>query len=534
MSTSHWGWGLAERFPDREARRAVAAQVSALLGATPQEPEEPTSIEQADVPAARLEAPTTLAVPVSTDREARLRHTYGRAYPDVVRGFRGDFSLAPDAVASPRSEAEVVEALAWADRVGARVVPFGGGTSVVGGVTCPRADTPVVSLDLRGLDRVLEIDPISRSARIEAGVLGPRLEAALATSGLTLRHFPQSFPFSTLGGWLATRAGGHYATGYTHIDDLTQAIRATTGDGRVWESARVPASGAGPAPDRLLLGSEGTLAVITSAWMRVQRRPTSRVSTSVHFAEWRAAVDATREIAQAWLSPTNCRLLDAREAQQNGVSFDDASVLVLAFESVDEPRDAWMERALAICARHGGVAPAGVQRRGAAQSGEAGAAVDAGERWRSAFVDAPYLQNVLVSVGVVADTFETACTWDRFDALHAQVIADVREAMRRVAGRGRISCRFTHVYPDGPAPYYTFFCPAARGRELEQWGEIKRAAGDALAKVGATITHHHAVGRTHRPWYDRERPAPFADALRAAKRALDPRGRLNPGVLFDP
>jgi alkyldihydroxyacetonephosphate synthase len=366
------------------------------------------------------------------------------------------------------------------------------------------------------------------------------LEAQLAAHGLTLRHFPQSFEFSTLGGWIATRAGGHFATLATHIDDLVESVRMVSPQG-VWESRRLPGSGAGPSPDRMVLGSEGVLGVITEAWMRVQLRPRFRSQASVLFAEYPAAVAAVREIAQAGLYPSNCRLLDAQEAFVNGVSGEGHSVLLLAFESADHPLEPWMERALAIARAHGGECPDGPRHRVEAERSD-GVRADGGrareggaaESWRSAFLAAPYLQNALVALGVVADTFETACTWDRFPALHAAVVEGMQAAMQRVCGGGFVSCRFTHVYPDGPAPYFTFVAPGRPGGELEQWAELKRVASDTLLAEGATITHHHAVGRTHRPWYERQRPGPFALALRAAKAALDPHGILNPGVLVEP
>jgi alkyldihydroxyacetonephosphate synthase len=464
----------------------------------------------------------------------RAAHTYGKGYGDLVRGFHGDFSPAPDLVARPRSEDDVRSIMDWCGDHHVALIPFGGGTSVVRGVEAAigQGFRGAVSLDMRRLDRVVEVDPVSRSARIQAGATGPVLESQLAPHGLTLRHFPQSFEFSTLGGWIATRAGGHFATLYTHIDDLVQSTRMLTPSGP-YQTRRLPASGAGPSPDRLVLGSEGTLGVITEAWVRLQSRPRFRASASVHFSAFDSAVRAVRALSQSGLHPSNCRLLDAQESFLNGVAGDGSSVLVLAFESADHPLHAWMERALALTASHGGECREPARYR----SEEPGAQVRAGgaaESWRSAFLEAPYLQNVMVSLGVIADTFETACTWDRFDALHAAILDSVRGALERICGGGLVSCRFTHVYPDGPAPYYTFLGPAKRGGELEQWLALKHAASEAIVAHGGTITHHHAVGRLHRPWYDRERPEPFALALKAVKGALDPRGILNPGVLVGP
>jgi len=429
-------------------------------------------------------------------------------------------------------------------------------------------ERPFVTLDLRRLDRVLEVDGESLAARIQAGATGPGLEDQLRAHGLTLRHFPQSFEYSTLGGWIATRAGGHFATLYTHIDDLVESVRAITPRG-LWESRRLPGSGAGPSPDRALIGSEGILGVIGEAWVRVRPRPGFKASCGVEFDDFLAAAAAVREISQSGLHPSNCRLLDASEAGMTGAGSGERSLLVLGFESAHRPVEAPMEPALAIAREHGGepgevrsVAPApgsardadgaaggtgSADGRGGAtpQKGRAGTTGDqAGEpssvdTWRSAFLLAPYLRDTFVACGVLSETFETAITWDRFEEFHAATMDVVRRKVAEVCdtpadgpGAPRVSCRFTHVYPDGPAPYFTVMAPAVRGGEVGQWDEIKAAAAEAVIEGGGTITHHHAVGRDHRPWYDRQRPAPFAAALRAAKQELDPAAILNPGVLI--
>jgi alkyldihydroxyacetonephosphate synthase len=238
-----------------------------------------------------------------------------------------------------------------------------------------------------------------------------------------------------------------------------------------------------------------------------------------------------RRLSQSGLFPTNCRLLDPGEAQSSGAAQGDAAVLVLGFESADHAVDAWMARAAELCRDAGGVVPEGAVAtrtdEGASREGAAGA-------WRQAFLTMPYALNVFARASIVGETFETAIPWDRFPAFHAEVSSAVRDALARVCGGGSLTCRFTHVYPDGPAPYYTFAGAGRRGSELAQWDEIKAAASEAVIGNGGTITHHHAVGRVHRPWYDRQRPELFAAALRAAKAALDPAGVMNPGVLVDP
>ncbi|HMJ02607.1 MAG TPA: FAD-binding oxidoreductase [Conexibacter sp.] len=529
---NHWGWGWADEQPSHDEVRAAAGGFAQHLGfGSADEVERPVPLEAIELPASRLPPPPgALAEVCTSDRDERVRHAYGRAYRDVVRGFRGRIDQAPDVVARPRDEAEVEQVLAWAAAVGAAVIPFGGGTSVVGGVEARVGDryAGVVTLSLAALDRVLEVDAVSGAARIQAGALGPRLEEQLAPHGLTLRHFPQSFQLSTLGGWIATRAGGHFATGETHVDDLVESVRAITPVG-AWESRRLPGSGAGPSPDRLLLGSEGTLGVITEAWVRVRPKPRERASRAVRFADFATAAAAVRAVVQAGLAPSNCRLVDAREAALTFAGDGSQALLVLGFESGwagSVPVEERMVAALALCADHGGT----WDERG--PEGARGGAVGS---WREAFVRAPYLRDTFVAMGVLSETFETAITWERLDAFCEAVKAATRAAVRGVCGaEGIVTCRLTHAYPDGAAPYFTVLAPARRGEEVEQWDAIKRAAGDAILAGGGTITHHHAVGRDHRPWYDGQRPEPFAAALRGAKAAVDPAGLLNPGVLLDP
>jgi alkyldihydroxyacetonephosphate synthase len=529
-----WGWGNEGEGPNEEQCVGIAHTLAERFGVEATLAPEPR-LEEVAMPRPRVAPPATLADRCRTDAWERACHTYGKSYRDIVRGARGDFAPAPDFVAYPEDESDVAALLDWCGNENVAAIPYGGGSSVVGGVEAQVGDRYVgaVSIDLSRLDGVLEIDRASRAARIQGGIFGPALENALRPHGLTLRHFPQSFEFSTLGGWLATRSGGHYATLHTHIDDFVESMRIVTPSG-VSESRRLPGSGAGPSPDRLFLGSEGILGVITEAWMRLQDRPTLRASASVRFAGedgFARGARAVHALSQSGLGPTNCRLLDAAEARTAGAGDGEASVLVLGFESADHPLDAWMARAVELCRDAGGEVPENAVRtrsdEGASREGAAGA-------WRNAFLNAPYLRDALVRAAFVSETFETAITWDAFEAFHAAVMEATSDAAKRICGAGTVTCRFTHVYPDGPAPYYTVMAPGKRGSELEQWGEIKQAASEALIRHGGTITHHHAVGRDHRPWYDRQRPDVFASALRAAKRELDPRGILNPGTLLDP
>ncbi len=523
------GWGYAEETLTAAEEAAVRA-AAARLGAAGPEIAAPCEDDFA-LAAPRIAAPATLAALVSASPYDRLTHALGKSFADTARMLMRDLRHPPDLVAFPKTEADVAALLDWASKANIAVIPFGGGSSVVGGVEADVGEgyAGVISLDLQYLFRVLEIDRASRAARIQAGALGPELEAELRPHGLTLRHFPQSLPHSTLGGWIATRSGGHYASLYTHIDDFVEATRTLTPAG-VLETRRLPGSGAGPSPDRLIIGSEGILGVIVEAWMRLQDRPRWQASASAAFATMPAAVGAVRALAQSALFPTNCRLLDPAEAAANGVGDGAAAILVFGFESADHPLDAWLARAMELVADHGGKvdAPGG----GGTREGAAGA-------WREAFIRMPYRRDLSTALGVIGDTFETAITWDRFETLYEGVRERAGEVIAEVCGApARISCRFTHVYPDGPAPYFSYSAlGTARGdlaESLAKWRQIKRATNAILVDLGGTVTHHHAVGRDHRGGYESQSAPLFRQALAAAKRSLDPAGILNPGVLIDP
>ncbi len=519
---SLWGWGWSDSLPDEQATARLAMIASAALGGVALLARSAPTLEALRISEPRIENPNALAGFVSSDRFERAHHTHGKSYRDLIRGLSGDYKSAPDLIAKPRSESEVERVLEWASANRVAVIPYGGGTSVVGGIEAEVGTgyTGALSLDMGALNAIHEVDEVSLLARIGAGAMGPHLEEQLAAKDLTLRFFPQSFEFSTLGGWIATRAGGHFATLETHIDDLVASTRAVTPSG-IWQTRRLPASGAGPSPDRLMIGSEGTLGVLTEATVRVRRRPTHRSRATFSFAEYHAAIDALRAIAQARLYPANARLLDAREAMIHQVGGPAGkSLLLVAFESSDREMTSSMERAKQIAESCGGVLEQSKQGEGRMES------------WRSAFLNTPYLFSALVSLGVVVDTFETAVTWDRFDDLHKSVVGAALETMKSARGVGLVSSRITHVYPDGCAPYYTFLTTADRGDELQVWSMVKRAVSDAILEAGGTITHHHAVGRVHQPWYRQQQPSLFGAALRAAKRELDPAGVLNPGVLL--
>ncbi len=526
---SFWAWCMESEEPTDAQRAALATSLSERYG-TPITAAPVPRAEDAELRDPRITVPDRLAEWCSTSTYERAFHAYGAGFTDRIRAFALDFPNPPDVVAHPRDEQELEITLDWCNANGHVTIPYGGGSSVVWGVNPPDDCGPCVTIALDRLDRVLEIDATSRAARIQAGVLGPALEQQLKPSGHTLRHFPQSFRFSSLGGWIVTRSGGHYATNHTHIDDFVESVRMLTPNGW-WESRRLPGSGAGPSPDRMVIGSEGILGIVTEAWMRIQRRPVFRATAGITFDSWAAGCEAVRMIVQAKLWPANLRILDPVEAGRAAGLDGSTALVIVSFESAELSQRHAIGEAVSIARAAGGhIDDADVSvDDGAGTPTGRGGAVGA---WRDAFIGVQL--GVDTSLGLVADTFETAITWDRWPEFDAAVRAGMTAALREVFGEQHsLSCRFTHVYPDGPAPYYTWTGVGRQGSEISMWSEIKAASNAVVIDAGGTITHHHAVGRMHRPGYDRQRPELFADALRAAKRAVDPNGILNPGVLID-
>ena len=526
-----WGWGYADELFSAEEEKNIDSRIAKTFQLDDIETLPIPKVEDIDLPKPRLGAPSALSKVLSDDKEERLNHTYGKSFPDAARSLLKDFSSPPDLVAFPNTEDELVNVMDWCDESNIAVIPYGGGSSVCGGVETQVGDSysGAVSLDLRNLNKIIEIDRESRSARIQAGILGPDLESNLKKENLTMRHYPQSFEFSTLGGWIATRSGGHYATLYTHIDDFVESTRMVTPSG-VLESRRLPGSGAGPSPDRFTIGSEGILGVITEASMRLQDRPTFRASTSVEFTDYKDALNALRQISQSGLFPANCRLLDSSEAVINGAGDGSKHILILAFESADHDKTASLKRALEICSDNNGLyEEPDSNKKDAHRTGSSG-------NWRSSFIKAPYFRESFTRRGIIQDTFETSITWERAHSFITEIKSDISKTIEKISGKpSLVTCRITHSYPDGLAPYFTFGAFAKPSTMIDIWREIKLATNEICISKGGTVTHHHAVGRDHRPnGYDNQRPDLFKDILTAAKFKVDPNGIMNPGVLIDP
>ncbi len=526
---SFWTWGWEKDEPSQSEREAAAAQISATYSREIKAPTIP-DIEELELRASRIAIPDSVSAFVTDDKTERVIHTYGGHFLELNRALRGDFAHPPDAVAYPETDDQLEAVLAWCDQHGYAAIPYGGGTTVVDGVSIPESADGAVTIDMERFDKVLEIDDTSRAARIQAGIFGPDLEDKLRPDGFTLRHFPQSFPWSTLGGWIATRSGGHYATNHTHIDDFVESTRMLTPAGW-WESRRLPGSGAGPSPDRMVIGSEGTLGIITEAWMRIQARPRYRATAGVLFPSFEAAYTATRHIVQAKLWPANLRLLDPGEAERAAGLDGQQALLIIGFESAEVPQGAFIREAVTLARDHGGIIADEdvLVDDGTGQATGRGGAVG---NWRDSFIGVN--AGLTNGLGLISDTFETAVTWDQWPAFDALVRQKVGLALQDTVGDAHsLSCRFTHVYVDGPAPYYTFSGLGDPGAEAAQWQAVKDAAMAAIEEGGGTVTHHHAVGRMHKAGLAEQHPALFQAAYSGAKKAVDPNRIMNPGVLYD-
>jgi alkyldihydroxyacetonephosphate synthase len=474
---------------------------------------------------------------VRQDRLARVRHAAGRSYPDLFRLRAGDASAASDAVVCPGGEAEVADVLAACDSAGIAVVPFGGGTSVVGGVEPLRDGFPaVITLDLRRMNRLLDADLVSLTASFEPGVFGPRAETLLASRGLTLGHFPQSYEFATIGGYVATRSAGQASTGYGRIDELVLGLRCVAPAGVV-EAKALPASAAGPSLRELLVGSEGSLGVITEATLSVRPLPEERRYEGWSFRSFREGVETFRSMEQAGASPDVARLSDEEETR-----------LTLALASSGSAAERAGKAYLRVRGHEGGCLTIigfegdakEVSRRRSRVRGllRAGGGIQLGERpgraWVRGRFAGPYLRDALLDRGVFVETLETATTWSHLDELYGAVVSALRSSLAARGTPPLVLCHVSHLYPSGASLYFTFLARQEEGAELDQWHAAKAAASDAIVTHHGTITHHHAIGRDHTPWMAAEVGELGVELLRAAKERLDPRGIMNPGKLLPP
>lgn len=530
-----WGWGdpAVEPELDVEALAVLRERIGEL---------EPwplaRELGEFELPAAEaLPAAVIEAVGeenVFADAEARLRHATGRGYRDLARLRNGALDAAPDAVVMPPDAEALERVIEICAGEGIAIVPFGGGTSVVGGVEPLRGSHPrLISLDLGALQGV-SVDRRSLTATLGAGLRGPEAEAALGREGLTLGHFPQSFEYATIGGFAATRSAGQASSGYGRFDELVSSVRMLAPAGEI-STLETPHTAAGPALRELVIGSEGVLGVIPEVTVRVRPAPTVRRYEAWIAESFEAGAEIVRTLAQGPGLPEIIRVSDEEETEGtlalngprglSGRLFDGylgarrrrgGALTIVGFEGDEES----VARRRALTVRE-------LRRGGAAYLGRA-----AGSAWEHGRYQGPYLRDTLMGMGAMVETLETSHTWSRFGELHEAVAGAIHGALDGEGTPGLVFCHLSHAYADGASLYFTFISRARRGAEVEQWAAVKRAACEAIVAHGGTITHHHAIGIDHAPYMEAEVGKTGLDALRAVKERLDPSGIMNPQKLL--
>jgi alkyldihydroxyacetonephosphate synthase len=516
--TIAYRWGGADPAP--ALPDGVKAMLASALGVTgPRPPAGAVPLPPAALPGFALQALREVCDQVRTDDQARLGHVAGMSTVDLLRLRAGDVSGAPDAVVLP-ADHDAVVAVLWAcaaNRIA--VVPYGGGTSVVGGLRANREGyTGLIALDLARLGRLLAVDDVSRTATFEAGVRAPRAEGLLAAHGFTLGHFPQSFERASLGGFAATRSSGQASAGYGRFDQMAVGLRVATPAGTL-HLGRAPQAAAGPDLRQLFLGSEGAFGVITEVTVQVRPAPAARRYLGWRFAGFHEATGAMRALAQDGPLPAVLRCSDEAEtavgALTEGGEAPGGCLMITGLEGTEEAV-AGIEPVLA-----GRLARAGAEPLGS----------EPGERWRHGRFAAPYLRDALLDAGALVETVETAAFWRELPATYAAVRDALTAGLTDQGTPPLVLCHISHVYPSGASLYFTVVAAQAAD-PVAQWRAAKAAAGDAIVAAGATISHHHGVGSDHIPWYRAEVGPHATAALRAVKRALDPEGVLNPGILL--
>jgi alkyldihydroxyacetonephosphate synthase len=523
------GWGDPEKVP--ELPDSVRQLLAEGLGVRPDASSRPLRLADLRLPRPRIGAESVAAVGrvvgaehVLADDETRIRHTRGRSTPDLLRIRGAELGGAPDLVLRPASHEEILEVLRICSERRIAVVPYGGGTSVVGGLEPQTSDFDgVIALDLRRMDALVGLDEESRLVVLEPGLRGPQAEALLGERGFTLGHFPQSFEYATLGGFAATRSSGQASAGYGRFDELVMALRVATPAGTLM-LGRAPKSAAGPDLRQLLLGSEGALGVITSLTLQVRPRPAERIYEGWRLPSFDLGIDVLRQLAQDGPRPTVLRLSDEAETALNLAQLaklgsgggGGGCLAVVGYEGSAEDVQARRAAGARVLEAAGGQIEPG-----------------AGEAWERDRYRAPYLRDALLDAGALVDTLETVTFWSALRGTYRAVADALRDSLSAQGTPPVVLCHVSHVYPAGASLYFTVGCAQAED-PVKQWRAAKAAASDAILAAGGSITHHHGVGLDHRDWYEREVGELALRALRAVKAQLDPAGIMNPGVLIPP
>jgi alkyldihydroxyacetonephosphate synthase len=538
-----WGWGDPRRGPELSASALQLMREHVGIAARPRSPVALSAVRLAP---SRLREQTADALRgivgaegVRADSRERILHAAGKGYADLVRMRAGKPHAAPDAVVLPASHAHVRAVLELCAESSLALIPFGGGTSVVGGVEPLRGPhQAAIALDMRRLAEITELDRESRIVTVGAGMRAAALERQLARAGLTLGHWPQSFQYVSLGGCVATRSAGQASSGYGGIAKMVLGLRLAAPNGDI-ELPAMPASAAGPGLRELLIGSEGALGVIDQVSLRLRAAPSERIFEGWLFETFASGLAALRALAQEHALPEVVRLSDVRETWLSLKLAGSAGLkarLGRAYVGLRGYGETAAGRCLAIFGCEGSGEELHTRRRRARAIARAHGALalgrSPGEAWRRGRFDGPYLRDELLTLGVIVETLETATRWANVEHLHSAALAAIERALVAQGTPGIVMCHVSHLYETGASLYFTYIARQREGAEVAQWQAVKQAASDAIIAGGGTITHHHAVGRDHAPWLDRELGREGLAALAALKAQLDPVGIMNPGKLL--
>ena len=545
-----WGWGDANiSFPMHEKptlwpwiRGKLAMKEGEADRLTPPVTRDQVAMPPPNLNVSFLSALREVLKPdqMTSDDEARLTRCYGKSYPNLLMARRGFIQQAPDLIVSPRSHDDVVHVIELANKHNVCVVPFGGGTNIVGGVD-PRdnAERMIVSLDMRQMNKLISVDKKSNIATIEAGALGPKMEKDLQEQGYSLGHYPDSFEYSTLGGWLATRSAGMQSDEYGKIEDMVVCLKMVTPAGTIVTRA-VPASSAGPDLNMLMVGSEGVLGVITEATMRVHPAPEVKDYRGFLFKNFEEGVACIREMIERKFLPSMVRLQDEGETE---LAFNMKAPKKGLEGVINKGVKAYLKRAgyskpCIMVVGWEGYAESIIDRRDQClqilkkfHAFPLGKSV--GTSWSKDKFNMPYLRDYVMDRAVMCDVSETGATWTNILPLHTETLRAIKQKFAEDHdGAGYVGCHISHTYQTGSCLYFTYAARQQPGRELEQYYDYKARVTDAFMRTGGTLSHHHAIGYEHMPWMEAEVSATGVEALRALKAKLDPKGILNPGKLI--
>ncbi|MCS6883913.1 MAG: FAD-binding oxidoreductase [Acidobacteriota bacterium] len=542
-----YGWGSEDKTFDLARRPAFWPYLKEKLGIDPKLKTPPVALESLRLPPLAIPSKLTDKLEaivgsnsIRDDDYARITHSTGKSYFDLIRIRRGIIDNPPDLVVYPETITQIAEVLKIAAENKISITPFGGGTSVVGGVEPMRAKnhSASISLDMSRMNKMIELDEKSLLATFEAGIRGPSLEGHLQKRGYTLGHFPQSFEYSTLGGWLATRSAGQQSDRYGKIENMVCSVTMVTPCGII-STPDAPYPAIGPSTKDLIIGSEGLFGVIARARMIIHRLPQVQLYRGILFRDFASGIQAVREIAQARLRPATMRLSDEAETEMaikmhaeseslfetavmkagrwylRSKGYESSALMILGFEDTTAAAQKGLKTALEIASNYGGI----------------NIGSSAGEAWFRTRFEPPYLRDLLLDHAIMVDTLETSTTWNILEHVYRSVKNAIEKAITNFeqSTPPLVLCHISHSYPEGASLYFTFMAKQTPSREAEQWQAVKVAAMDAILAAGAAISHHHGIGRDHLHWAHLQHGKPVIEALSAVKKVLDPEGILNPG-----